>query len=215
MLKSRNRDEIDFLPERIISARNRKRRIAREAYLAAICLAGLIALGYVRTARIARAEAQIAALEQRRANLDAQLALRSELEQQQKALAVMRMITTDLGSRTHVLDVLAELEAVMPEGISLHELSLETVEVRIPVDTTHEAPRPRLAAGAQVKTEITEKRIQLRLTGLSPTDIEIANFIAQLSASPLFEDVTMGYARTEEFQGRLARRFQAGCLVAR
>ena len=54
-----------------------------------------------------------------------------------------------------------------------------------------------------------------KLTGLSPTDIEIANFIGQLSASPLFEDVNMGYARTEEFDGRVGRKFQASCLVAR
>ena len=215
MVKSWARENIDFLPERIKTARARRRRVVRETYLLVICFAGLALLGYVRHGRVARAQAEETALDHRQANIDRQLAFRTELQNQQKALAVMRTITTDLGSRTNVLDVLAELEAVLPRSISLTELSLETIEVRIPVNTTHDASTPKLAVGTPTKTEITEKRIQLKLTGLSPTDIEVANLIGQLSGSPLFEDVNMGYARTEEFEGRVGRKFQASCLVAR
>jgi Tfp pilus assembly protein PilN len=208
-------DNIDFLPERIRTARARKRRIAREAYLLALCFGGLVVLGSVRHERVALAQVQAASLDQLQANIEVQLDFRRHLEDQQRALAVMKTITSDLGSRTNVLDVLGELDSIMPRGISLLDLSLETVEVRTPVDTTYQQTRPKLAGGTPAKTELIEKRIQLKLTGLSPTDIEIANFIGQLSASPLFEDVNMGYASTEEFDGRVARRFQASCLVAR
>jgi Tfp pilus assembly protein PilN len=208
-------DNIDFLPERIRTARTRRRRIAREAYLLALCLGGLVVLGSIRHERVAVARAEAASLDERQANIARQIEFRRQLEGQQKALAVMKTITTDLGSRTNVLDVLGELDAVMPRGISLLDLSLETVEVHTPVDTTYQDSKPRLAVGSPARTELTEKRIQLTVTGLSPTDIEIANFIGQLSASPLFEDVNMGYARTEDFEGRVARRFQASCLVAR
>ena len=63
--------------------------------------------------------------------------------------------------------------------------------------------------------EITRKRLRLVLTGLAPGDVDVANFIGQLSGSPVFEDVNMGYARNVEFNGRLAREFQASCYVIR
>jgi len=43
----------------------------------------------------------------------------------------------------------------------------------------------------------------------------VANFIGQLSASLLFEEVSMGFARTETFRGRSARRFQASCYLVK
>jgi hypothetical protein len=60
---------------------------------------------------------------------------------------------------------------------------------------------------------VTVKRVRLMLTGIAPGDVDVANFIGQLSASPLVEDVNMGYAKTVEFRGRLAREFQASCYI--
>lgn len=207
--------EIDFLPERVRLARARRRRIAREAYLLGICLVGAVLLGYIRQGQISRAAAEVTFLEGRAAELQSQLAVRDRLERQQADLMVMSRITTDLGSRADVMDVLAELQVVMPRSISLLDLSLETMDVHVPVDTTQRKSTPALAIGTPVKKEKIVKRIQLSITGLSPTDIELANFIGQLSSSPLFEDVNMGYTRTEEFDGRVGRQFQASCYVVR
>jgi len=206
---------IDFLPERVKLTRARKRRIAREAYLLAICLAGLVLLGHIRQGKVGQAKAEVDFLTERQANMDRQLAAREPLEKQQADLMVMRLITDDLGSRANVLDILAELEAVMPRSISLQDLSMESMDVHVPVQMPHNSPKPKLAAGPAEAAEKIVKRIQLSITGLSPTDIELADFIAQLSASPLFEDVNMGYARTDEFDGRVGRKFQASCYVAR
>jgi len=71
-------------------------------------------------------------------------------------------------------------------------------------------------AGAQPRKEDKAvHRVRLVLTGLAPTDVDVANFIGQLSASRLFEDVTMGYAKNVSFRGRSAREFRASCYVAR
>jgi Tfp pilus assembly protein PilN len=78
-----------------------------------------------------------------------------------------------------------------------------------------------MAAGSRVTDasgavkEVTVKRVQLLVTGLAPSDVDVANFIGHLSASPLFEDVNMGYAKNVVVRGRTAREFQATCFVAR
>ncbi len=59
------------------------------------------------------------------------------------------------------------------------------------------------------------RRVRVVLAGLAPTDVDVANFIGQLSASPLFENVNMGYAKTVRFRGRSAREFQASCYLAK
>ena len=50
---------------------------------------------------------------------------------------------------------------------------------------------------------------------LSPNNVDVANFIADLSASPLFEEVDMGYAKNIVFRSKAAKEFQASCYVVR
>jgi len=75
--------------------------------------------------------------------------------------------------------------------------------------------RAMTADGGSKPRVIRTKRMRLVLTGLAPTDVDVANFIGQLSASPLFEDVNMGYAKTVSVEGLTAREFQASCYVVR
>lgn len=208
-------DNVDFLPERIKAARARRRRIVREVYLLTLCAAALLTVGYARSGQVSQAKAELASVEARGADIQKQLAVRRSLEKQQADLMVIRLIENDLGSRVNTLDVLAELENVIPPTIALLNLDLETTEVRIPVDTTHKQAAARLALAGPVKKDRVVKRVELTIIGLSPTDIDVANFIGQLSASPLFEEVNMGYTRNEEFNGRHARKFQASCYIVR
>jgi len=213
MMQSTN--NVDFLPKRIRVVRARRARIIRQAYLLTICIGGLVLLGYTRSEQVARARADLNSLDKRLANVQQQLALRDSLEAQQADLMIMKLIEEDLGSRLNVLDVLSELETVVPQTIALQDLSLETTEERIPIKSTHRGPHPKALPGPSDKQEKIVRRVKLVITGLSPTDIDVANFIGQLSGSPLFEDVNMGYARNEEFKGRQARKFQASCYVVR
>jgi len=208
-------DSIDFLPERIRVARQRRRRIQRQAYLLVCCAAALVALWYVRQGRIQTAQAELETLSGRVANVQKQLEFRESLERQQADLMVMRLIEQDLGSRVNALEVLAELDGLLPESIALQEMRLETMPIKVPVRKTHTGQVARRATEASKQSETVVKRVRLVLTGLSPTDVDVANFIGQLSASPLFEDVNMGYTRNEEYKGRRARKFQASCYVVR
>ena len=205
--------EIDFLPERIHAQRQRRRRLVRQGYLLVLCVMGLVLLGYLREGAVSEARAELGLLESRSSNLQRQLALRAELESQQADLMIMQRIEGQLGSRVNALDILAELERLMPETMTLRSLDLDTMEVR-----------PAAGAGGRVSGSKpmeasaparATKRVRLVLTGVAPGDVDVANFIAQLSASALFEDVNMGYSRGLVYREHLAREFQASCDVRR
>ncbi len=205
---------IDFLPEKIKQQRARRRQLIRQGYLLAVCLVALAVLGYIRHARLGRAEAQLVLLGQRVSNVRRQLAMRDDLERQQAELLIKKRIDNLLGSRVNTLNLLAELESVLPASVTLTCLDIEAVEVRVPVKPL-KVDVAQAVGGAQRPKEKRINRVRLSLTGLAPTDVAVANFIGQLSASPVFEDVSMGYTKNVIFRKHVAREFQAGCYVVR
>ena len=209
-------ENVNFLPERIKTQRAKRLRLRRHGYVLAVCVAVMALLGYVRQGNISEAKAELALLDNRSESVQGKLLLRAALERQLSELLVKKRIDDNLGSRVKALDVLAELDQILPQGMALTKLSLGVVDVRIPIRSVGaRSSRARIAKPGQRKKEKVVKRIQLTLGGLSPTDVDVANFIGQLSGSPVFEDVNMGYIKNVTFRGRAAREFQASCFVIR
>lgn len=211
-------ENIDFLPERIRNQRLRSRWLTRQVYLLALFAAALGMLALVRQNRITRAEAELLLLTGRSANVQRQLAMLGTLEEQQAELHLKKRINDHLGSRINTLVVLSELERLMPPSLSLVNLFVEPTEQPVlaaPTAGRHAGNRPILAGAEQQRLEQGVKRVRLVLTGVAPTDVDVANFIGQMGTSKLFEEVTMGYAKNASYRGRSTREFQVTCYVVR
>ena len=206
---------VDFLPEQIRIQRARRRRLIRQGYLLAICLAALTALGYVRHGRIAQAHGEVGLLTERSTTVQAQLAMRADLEAQQAELLVKQRIDEHLGSRVSALDILGELQQLTSARLTLTSMTIHATELRLPV-TPAVVRAESLRVASEGGPELSAyRRVRLVLTGLAPSDIDVANFIGQLASSPLFEDVNMGYAKTIYYENHEAREFQASCFIVR
>jgi len=208
---------VDFLPERVHQERARRRNLFRQMGLLAAAVLACGVVWYAWQGRIRKAQAELVLITDRVQDMEQQLQVRQDLQRQLGELMLKKRVDEHLGSRVNALDVIAELEHLLPESMVLDELELETIDVRVPIEPA--APQngsPSVAAppGNSKKYE-TVRRVRLLLTGVAPTDVDVANFIGQLSASPFFEDVTMSYAKNVEFRGRPAREFQSSCFVAR
>ncbi len=208
-------NKVDFLPETIRIKRERRSRIIREGYLLLVLMGCVALLGTVRHGWIRQAEAQLSQVETRAGNIQLQLEHRASLERMEADLMVRRRIMEDLGSRANALDVMSELETVIPRTIVLKNIRLETMPVKVPLIEANQNTGAQIFGSNKAKRFTIERRLRLTVTGLSPTDVDVANFIAQLSASPFFEDVNMGYARNVEYRRRRAREFQASCYLVR
>lgn len=208
-------DHVNFLPQRIRSQRAKRGRRVRQAYLLLLCAAALVGLGYVRQHRVEAARADVALLKGSAEDLRQQAARRDVLQRQLQDLSIRKQVQEHLGSRVSAQVVLAELHRQMPPSLCLTSLELETMEVPLARKAlTNVSVRATVAGGAERRPE-TAKRLRLTLTGLAPNDVDVANFIGQLSSSPLFEDVNMGYSRSVTYKGRMAREFRASCYVVR
>jgi Tfp pilus assembly protein PilN len=211
---------IDFLPDRIRVQRARRRRLIRQGYLLAVCVGALAFLAYVRQGRLASAKAELDLLSERAQNARRQLRIRDDLEREEAKLALKKRIDDQLGSRVSVRDIVAEISRLLPRSTSLTRLDVEAMEVPVDVESARRAGRSGRARsagrprGGDSRYRMV-KRVRLSITGLAPNDVDVANFIGQLAACPLFEEVHMGYAKTVEFRGREAREFQTKCYVVR
>lgn len=209
-------NDIDFLPEHIRIQRMRQSRLIREGYLLLVCIGVLAVLVYFQRGWISTARAELGLLSEREDNVRRQLAIRHLLEQQQAEFLVKQRIDETLGTRINTLALLAELERIVPEQIVMTNLEFDTMVVHVPVEPVGRMNRTaRPASGAGQEQEKALKRIRLTLTGLARTDVDVANFIGQLAASPILEDVNMGYAKTVLFRGEGTREFQASCYVVK
>ena len=205
---------VDFLPERVTIRRAMRARLFRQGYLLGIMLAALVGLGYFNEQRINRAEAEVAVLDSQSSNLSKQVENLFDLQKQRSKLLIKQSINKRLGSRIIARDVLSELGRILPETMSLTNYELATVTEEVTLKPAAGAPAGGRRRGRKAPTK-TVKRLKLTIMGLSPNNVDVANFIADLSASDLFEDVDMGYAKEIGFRGRKAKQFQASCYVTR
>jgi Tfp pilus assembly protein PilN len=204
---------IDFLPERLKVRRALRSRIFRQVNLLLLAAGTFAAWIYFSDRRVSQANAELAILKDRSANAQRLVSQRGELQGQLGELLIKDRISGRLGTRAGPLDVLAELERLMPPGVSLTSFTLDGVKWTPGGD----AARDRGGAappGASAK-EPAVNRLQVILTGIAPHDVDVATFIGQITASPLFEDVNMSYTRGQVIQGRRAREFQVSCNVIR
>lgn len=209
-------DDIDFLPERIKTQRARKRRLTRQGYLLAIAVAALAVWAYFGGQRLAGAQGRLYLLQERSAGMERQLALKGQLEHQLADLLIKERISKTLGSRVSVLDITHEIERLLPASMFLKDLRLETIEYRSRSAGAGGVNSSRRATAGPGRTRTKAvKRVRLTITGLAPSDVSVANFIGQLSTSPIFEEVGMGYTKKTVYRKRIAREFKASCYVVR
>jgi hypothetical protein len=104
-----------------------------------------------------------------------------------------------LGPHVETARLLSRLQTLMPPEMALLEAGIDTSGVA--------APRPsrRLARSDE---SAPRPRMNIRLLGVAPTDVDVANFLARLSDVRYVRDVAMTYARDRTESGHLMRQFE-------
>ncbi len=209
---------LDFLPERIKAQRTRLKILVRQGYLIGTCVVVLLLLGYTRHRQIVAAEGQVDLLTQRKANSQRQIQMMKILQEKRSELLIKKRIDGQLGSRIGIVEILSELEKVLPEAIALNELKIETATQLPKVRTSsgrNSSRRPREVSAGGGKDTSPLTRLRVDLIGLAPSNVEVAAFLGQLTASDMFEDVRLGYSKNADLQKRTGREFSVSCYVMR
>lgn len=200
---------INFLPQSFYRQRKRKARVWIEG-LVVVIAAALLVVAHVA------AENSLDSLREYAAQTEAE---GTEAQQQFKELAALQSEYRELSGQLRVYHqvlppvgfthVLAAISQLAPESIAFTDMRLEckrpTPAPIVVIDETKTKKSSKSKAPPPAKPI---DPMVIELTGLSPDDERIADFVGQLAESPLFRRVKLEFSRPTEQGGVLARRFR-------
>lgn len=194
--------ELEFLPEWYPRIQRRKRLVVLHGWLTVVVAAGLCLWMLLARRNVQQAQAALSSIssemvqtqsEQRQ--LDEQLAIKQELQ-------VKERIVAHIGFPMEMSRLLRALDAVMPKEMSLLEASFETQEQLV-------GPSGPAAARATPDVEpVIDRQLKVRVVGVAPTDVDLANFLAGLNSYSFFRQVSLGKASDKSDSGHLMREFE-------
>jgi Tfp pilus assembly protein PilN len=200
--------ELEFIPDWYPRLRKRKRSVGVQAYATTILLAGLCFWGWLSGRNIRAASASVTLLKGEISQTDSELRRLDEALAQQKELSAKDLIMKKLGHHVESTRVVAAIEAAMPEEMSLLSLSTEVKETA--------RPNPgglATAAAAQKNEPLVDRRLEISVLGVGPTDATLAKFMRNLSDSGLFDRINMSFAQERVESNHVMRQFAITCGI--
>lgn len=191
--------ELEFLPEWYPHARRRRRIVLLQGWLTVLLILGMGAYLGLADRNIRIAEQSVGALSGQLSQTASQLFEMDKLESRMRQLRQQDQIIQRLGLHVEAGTVVQTLDGILPRQMALLGLQLDNEE-RVEVSAVQAA---KLGGDAPV-----DRRLRVKMQGVCPTDVDLANFMTQLSSIAFFENVNITYAREKGEQGHVMREFE-------
>jgi Tfp pilus assembly protein PilN len=192
--------ELEFLPAWYPHLRRKKRLVVLITWAAGmLVLTMALWLGFNERA-VQQARGALLDKHRELAQRRAELRQLDELMDVKRQLKVQEQIMAKLGTHVEITRMLSELSQAMPREMSLLDLSIDTVEQVRKVDNVQ--------AVAKAKDQPIDRKLQVRLQGVAPSDVDLANFITKLGENRFFDNVTVVESADHTQQGHVMRKFE-------
>lgn len=192
--------ELEFLPEWYPRARRQKRLVMLQSWLAVLLACGIAVWGLMTHRNHQARLAELQTLDRLIAQSQLNLKLRDELQEKKKALEDQQRVLSRIGMHVESSRILAKVAAIMPEHMSLVDLTVDTID---------QVPAVDQGKSGDAKKAPAARKLQVHLQGVAPTDVDLANFLAKLSTVPFFQQVTLLEAVDyNDKSGHVMRRFE-------
>lgn len=193
--------EVEFLPAWYPQIRRRRRLVVLQGWLSFVAVVGMGLWMTIAQRNLSAATSMLAQVDGDLTRSRTELKEVEELETLNKKLGEQAQILSKVGNHVEAARLLVTLDEVMPKTMTLLELSFLTEE-QVPL-TLADA---RLTQ--QQKERTVERRLNVKVAGVAPTDVEVAEFLTRLTGKPYFEDVRMTRSKPRPDKGRLMREFE-------
>ncbi len=194
--------DLEFLPEWYPQTRRRRRLVVLQGWLTVLMVLGMGAYLFLVDGNIASDERSLASLKDQIKTTDSQLAEMDKLDTLRRQLSQQTQILTRLGFYVEACTMVHTLDSIMPRQMSLIGLHFDNEEKA--------DPSALVAARADAQVD---RKLKVRLQGVCPTDVDLANFMTQLSAVPFFEAVNITYAREKSDTNHVMREFEVTFFI--
>jgi hypothetical protein len=194
--------ELEFLPAWYPQLRGRRRMVMLVAWLGMMVIGSLAAWSAVLQREMHVEQTQVQSGQRRLVASHQQIRELEKLQEMQRQWRQQAEILNQLGVHIEAARVMNAIEAVMPREVALVSLAMATES------QARSAPNLAAARSAQAGGANVDRRMQVRMVGVAPTDVDVANFLAKLGALPFLEGVSLNYAKERPENGHLMREFE-------
>lgn len=217
---------INFVPDDYIQQRQSNRANSLYLILLIAVLCGIGATFSVLKMRQRSVQAELAQLSRQLTQAKDQIAKLEELKSKNKTRLNVMMMTASLIEQVPRSVLLACLTNNLPAGVSLTTLEMKEKEKpKTPTAalTKSGTAKKPAAAGktgstpAKIELDLPsappEPEVTLMIQGLAPSDIEVANYIANLNESILFDQVQLVQSEERDVEGIKFREFRLAARI--
>jgi Tfp pilus assembly protein PilN len=208
---------INFVPDDYVQQRQASRANVLYLMLLLAMLGAIgITFGFIKMRQRA-VQTELVQLNERMAQAQQQIAQLEELKEKSKTMMKTMVMTAELLEAVPRSIVLASLTNNLPSGVSLLEFGLEEKETQV----VRSASKP--SGGSQYKNKSVAANVQaepqkkistgLQIRGIAPSDIQVAGFIARLSNSILFDQVSLVESKEVEIEKIKYREFRLNAVI--
>jgi Tfp pilus assembly protein PilN len=162
-------------------------------------------------------QTELVQLNERMAKAQQQIAQLEELKEKSKTMMKTMVMTAELLEPVPRSIVLASLTNDLPSGVSLLEFGLEEKETQVVRSVSKPSGGSQYqnkSAAANAPAEPQKKvSTNLQIKGIAPSDIQVAGFIANLSNSILFDQVSLVESKEVEIEKIKYREFRLSAVI--
>jgi hypothetical protein len=191
--------EIEFLPAWYPQVRWRKRCVQIEAWILVIVMISLGSWYAFAQQNFHNQQTVLGALQQRLDQVHTEKELLNQALDLRQRLQEREEIVASLGYPVEMTRLLQTLDRVMPKEMALSEFDCQTREQPRPV-TSVAAVRPN--------DKQLDRKLDIHLKGVAPSDVDLANVLGELSKMPFLEQVNVGYSQDKVDSGHRMREFE-------
>jgi hypothetical protein len=103
--------------------------------------------------------------------------------------------------------LLQTLDTIMPKEMSLTEFDCDTEEQQAQTQQNTSVASLRPTASDKQPSQLSRK-LKVRIVGIVPSDVDLANLLSGLTNVPFFEQVALTYSRGRVESGHVLREFE-------
>ena len=192
--------ELEFLPDWYPQTRRRRRLIVLQGWLIVVLVAGMGSWVVLRDRNNTRDERVLAVQSAQLEQTYAQLAEVDKLDSLRRQLRQQEEVVSRIGFAVEACKAVNAIDERMPRQMALTGIVLEHEE-----KPDHSALAVNRGPNGEPPVD---RRLRVRVQGVCPTDVDLANFMTQLSAVPYFEGVNNTYAREKPENSHVMREFE-------
>ena len=201
-------NELSFLPDDYLERKQRRRTNAICAVLFCVVLGAIGGAFTVTEKSMREIEKQYSDVEQQYTDAARRIEQVQQMQEKQRTMAHQAELTASLLEKVPRSFMLAEITNGIPQGVSLLDFSMASQlssKAQSNAKTAFEMRQAEINAAANGTTinslataQAKVYDVTMKITGVAPNDVQVAQFIAKLNRSTMFRDVNLVF--TDEFK---------------